>query len=93
MLGRSNDVRPQMERRRFSSNGPGKRERDGSVHAYPEVDVQVLAAAKLSVADLECHRHLVVLVQLLVEAFSRVRAEIYVVGESRAQQRACEEKR
>ena len=45
----------------------------------PEINVQVSAATKLSVADLEGHGHLVVLVQLLVEAFSRVCSQLDVV--------------
>lgn len=39
---------------------------------YPEVNLQVSTAAKLPVADLEGNRHLVVLVQGLVEAFALV---------------------
>jgi hypothetical protein len=45
----------------------------------PKVYVQVSTAAKLAVADLESDCHLVVRVQLLVEAFARVRLELNVV--------------
>jgi hypothetical protein len=54
----------------------------------PEIDLQVSAPAKLSVADLEGDRHLVVLVQLLVEAFSRVRLHLDVVGGRQPEQAA-----
>ena len=62
-------------------------------HAYPEIDVQVSAAAKFPVADLEGHRHLVVLVQLLVEAFALVRFHLNVVRRRQGEQaaRRCEE--
>lgn len=54
----------------FNANGRG---------AYPKVDFQVSTSAKLSVADLECDRHPVVLVQLLVEALALVRLHLDVV--------------
>jgi hypothetical protein len=46
---------------------------------YPEVNVQIASAAKLSVADLEGHRHSVFFVQALVEAFPAVSWQLYVV--------------
>jgi len=36
---------------------------------YVEVNVEVATATKLSVAHLECDCHLVIVMQLLVEAF------------------------
>lgn len=51
--------------------------REGS---YEKVDVQVAASTKLPVADLEGDGHLVIFMQLLVEAFSRVSSELDVVG-------------
>lgn len=48
---------------------------------YVEIDVEVPRTAKLPVADLECDRHFIVLVQFLVEAFSRMRLQYDVVGE------------
>jgi hypothetical protein len=51
-----------------------------SGQTHPEVNVQVSATAKLAVADLEGDGHLVVGVQLLVEAFARVGSELDVVG-------------
>lgn len=53
---------------------------------YPEINVQVPAASKLAIAHLESHGHLVVGVELLVEAFSRVRAKLDVVGGGEANQ-------
>ena len=46
---------------------------------YPEVNFQVSAATKLSVADLEGNGHLVVLVQRFVEAFALVSLHLDVV--------------
>lgn len=51
-----------------------------SAATYPKVDLQIAAAAKLAVTDLEGDRHLIVAVQCLVEAFARVGAELDVVG-------------
>lgn len=45
----------------------------------PEINIQVPTTAKLAIPDLKCHRHPVVLVQLLVEAFSRMRLQLDVV--------------
>jgi hypothetical protein len=47
--------------------------------AHPEINLQIPASAKLAVADLEGNRHLVVLVQRLVEAFALVRLHLDVV--------------
>ncbi len=60
---------------------------------YPKVNLQVTAAAEFPVADLERDRHLVVLVQLLVEAFALVRLHLDVVCRCEGQQtaRRCEE--
>lgn len=49
------------------------------VLAYPEIYVEVAGAAELAVTDLEGNGHLVVGVQLLVEAFPRVRFEEDIV--------------
>ena len=46
---------------------------------HPEINLQVSAAAKLPVADLERDCHLVVLVEGLVEAFAGVSPELDVV--------------
>jgi hypothetical protein len=53
---------------------------EGWGHAYPEVYIQVPTPAELAVADLERDRHLVVLVQLLVEALAHVGLHLDVVG-------------
>lgn len=62
-------------------------------HAYPEINVQVSAAAEFPVADLEGHRHLVVLVQLLVEALALVRFHLDIMRRRQGEQaaRRCEE--
>ena len=46
---------------------------------HPEIDLEIPTASKLSVADLECDSHLVVLVQRLVEAFTLVGLHLDVV--------------
>lgn len=46
---------------------------------YPEVNLQVSATAKLSVADLKRNRHLVVLVQRFMETFALVSLHLDVV--------------
>lgn len=48
---------------------------DCGLFSYPEVDVEVPAAAKLPITCLEGDGHAVILVQFLVEAFPRVRPE------------------
>lgn len=60
----------------------------------PEVDLEVPAAAKLAVAHLECDRHLVVLVQLLVEALPHVRLHLDVVRRHEPDEgaRRCEDR-
>lgn len=55
---------------------------------HPEVNLQVAAAAKLAVADLEGDGHLVVLVQGFVEAFALVSLHLDVVGRGIRQQAA-----
>ena len=47
---------------------------------HPEINLQIPAPAELPVSDLKCDRHLVPLVQVLVEAFSRMRIQLDVVG-------------
>lgn len=47
--------------------------------AYVEVNVEVSRSAVLTVADLERHRHFVILVQFLVETFSRVCFQLDIV--------------
>lgn len=54
--------------------------------AYPEVNLQIAAASKLPIADLERDRHLVILVEVLVEAFPRMRAHLDVVAEGDPEQ-------
>jgi hypothetical protein len=49
--------------------------------SYPKINVQISTPTKLPVTNLESDGHLVVGVKLLVEAFSRVRLELNVVGE------------
>lgn len=46
---------------------------------YPEINVQIPAPAKLPIASLKRHRHLVPLVQVLVEALARVSPQQDVV--------------
>lgn len=60
---------------------------------YPEVNLQVAAAAEFPVANLEGDGHLVVLVQLLVEALALVRLHLDIVRRCERQQaaRRCEE--
>lgn len=48
--------------------------------SYPEVDLEVPTSSKFPIADLERDGHLVVLVQLFVEAFAHVRLHLDVVG-------------
>jgi hypothetical protein len=62
--------------------------RRGRRESYPKVDLEVPAAAKLSVADLERHSHLVVLVELFVEAFAHVGLHLDVVGGSQGEEAA-----
>lgn len=52
---------------------------EGRHEAYPEVYLQVAGAAEFPVPHLECDSHFVIFVELLMEAFSRVRAEVDVV--------------
>lgn len=64
--------------------------KDGN--SYPEIDLQVPASSKLPVANLERDRHLVVLVQRLVEAFALVGLHLDVVrgGEAEEARRRSE---
>jgi hypothetical protein len=59
------------------------------VYIHPEINIQVSTPSKFPVADLEGDGHLVVGVQLFVEAFSRVCFELDVVcgGEAKKCQR------
>lgn len=57
---------------------------------YPKVDVQIPTTPEFSVADLECDRHLVILVQHLMEALARVRFHLNVVRIAEGKQ-GCEE--
>jgi hypothetical protein len=59
--------------------------------SYPEINVKVAGATKLSVADLERDRHLVIDMKILVEAFSAVRRQLDDVSRYRAQQATCEQ--
>ena len=63
----------------------GERERDfcgeRRAHAtYPEINVQIPRPAEFAIRNLEGDGHLVVLVKLLMETLSRVRAHLDVVG-------------
>ena len=55
-------------------------------NTHPEINLQIPRTAKLPVPNLKCHRHLIILVQGLVKAFSLVGAHLDVVGEG-----GCEE--
>ena len=46
---------------------------------HPEIDLQIARASELPIAHLECHRHLVIFVQLFVKALARMSAQLYVV--------------
>lgn len=65
---------------------------------YPKVNIEVSAAAEFAVADLEGDGHLVVRVQLLMEALARVRLELDVVRRADGEEAAessieeCEDK-
>jgi hypothetical protein len=60
--------------------------------AHPEINLQVPAATEFPVADLERDRHLVVLVQRLVEALALVRLHLDVVrGRERDEAARCSE--
>lgn len=48
--------------------------------------MQVSCAAKLSIANLECDRHLIILVQHLVETFSAVGRQLDVMRNSSSKQ-------
>jgi hypothetical protein len=62
------------------------------VITHPEINLQVPAASKLAVADLERDRHLVVLVQGLVEALALVGLHLDVVrGRERDEAARCSE--
>lgn len=65
--------------------------KEGLGASYPEVDVEVAGAAELAVADLEGDGHLVVAVQLLVEALAAVGGQLDVVGGGGPQQAGREE--
>ena len=47
----------------------------------PEINLQIPCAAKLAVSNLKCNRHLIILMQDLVEAFSLMGAHLDVVSE------------
>ena len=72
---------------RLLRNGGRSGKERWSGNTNPEVNVQRAAVrAGLPVAHLEGDGHLVVLVQLLVEAFPRVRAQVDVVGQRERKQ-------
>ncbi len=56
--------------------------------SYPKVNVKVAGTAKLAVANLEGHCHLVALVQALMEALAPVRRQLDVVCGGCSQQQA-----
>jgi len=47
--------------------------------SYPEINLKVSTTSKLSVTNLECDSHPVILMQRFVEAFSRVCPKLDVV--------------
>jgi hypothetical protein len=49
------------------------------LYSYPKINVQVPTTSKFAIANLESHGHLVVGMELFVEAFFRVRLELDVV--------------
>ncbi len=49
------------------------------VLTHPEIDFQIARTSELPIAHLKCHRHLVILVKLLVKAFARMGAHLDVV--------------
>lgn len=57
----------------------------------PKVNVEVSGAAKLAIADLEGHRHLVIAVEGLVEALAAVGRKLDVVGRGGSQQSGREQ--
>lgn len=50
------------------------------LHPYPEINVEVTRGAELAIANLVCDAHLVILVEVLVEAFESVGGQDNVVG-------------
>lgn len=60
---------------------------------YPEVNVEIPSAAKLPVTDLEGDSHLVLLVEVLVEAFPAVGRELDVMGRGSLEEAGCQQQR
>lgn len=58
---------------------------------YPEIDFDIAGATKFPVAHLERDGHLVILMQLLVEALSAVGRKLDVVGHRCREQPGCRE--
>ena len=58
-----------------------------AISTYPKIDIQVPAPAELSIAHLKCDRHLVVFMQVLVEAFARMGFHLDIVGIRQSEQR------
>jgi hypothetical protein len=56
--------------------------------AHPEINLQVPTASKFPIADLERHRHLVVLVERFVEAFALVGLHLDIVRRRERKQAA-----
>ena len=64
------------------------------VVAYPEVYFEISRRSKLSISNLERDRHLVILMQLFVEAFPSVCRELDIVRLSDPQEAGgCEKER
>jgi hypothetical protein len=48
--------------------------------SYPEINVQITRVAEFPIANLEGDGHDIVLVELLVEAFSTMGGKLYIVA-------------
>lgn len=55
---------------------PPKKRRPKDREPYPEINLQIPTTPKLPIANLEADSHQIILVQVLVEAFSRVSLEL-----------------
>ena len=58
------------------------------MESYPEINIEIPSTSKLPIANLEGHRHLVILAQRLVEAFAAVSGQADVVG-ARDLEKSC----
>jgi hypothetical protein len=60
-------------------------------NSYPEINVQIAGALEFSVAYLERHRHLVIFVEILPEAFTPMRLKLNAMRNYTAEQAAQRE--